>query len=96
MAGIAMISGPVAEVISSAGIYPVPVMYALINGLNNVLLPYEGALYVFLYAFGYMSMKQFIKIFTIRSVIVFIWILIVAVPYWNLIGLFNGFVPFPF
>lgn len=96
MAGVAMISGPIAKVIAVQGAYPVPVMYAMINGLNNALLPYEGAMYVFLYSFGYMSMKQFMKIFTVRSVIMLIWIVVAAVPYWTAIGLFDGFVAWPF
>ena len=96
MAGVAMLSGPIGQIVATIGDYPVPVMYSLINGLNNALLPYEGALYVFMFSFGYMNTKQFIKIFTVRTLIVLVWVLIACVPYWNAIGLFNGLVPWPF
>lgn len=90
MAGISIMALPLAEFCTNAGIYPVPLLYMVINGLNQTLFPYESAAYVLLYSFDMITMKQFMQIFTVRTVITLLYNLCVSLPYWNFIGLFNG------
>lgn len=88
MAAIASFTAPITEVCVQAGINPLPVIYAFLQGLDQYLLPYEFAGLLFVYSYGYMSMKNMLKVIGPRLVLSGVLIALVAYPYWKLIGLF--------
>ncbi|MGI6225497.1 MAG: hypothetical protein ACOYJ1_04495 [Peptococcales bacterium] len=85
---IASFTAPITEVCVEAGINPFPVIYAFLHGLDQYLLPYEFAGLLFVYSYGYMSMKNMLKVIGPRLVLSGVFIALVAYPYWKLIGLF--------
>lgn len=89
IAASAVLGGPLTLAIYNMGMNPIPAMYALVQGLNNVLFPYEGALYCLAYSFGYMTVKSFAKIFTVKTVVMGVWLLVAAVPWWLFLGLYQ-------
>lgn len=89
MAVLAVSSGPIALAVYELGLNPIPVMYTLVLGSNNVLFPYEGAYYMLMFSYGYMNIKQFAKLFTAKAIVTLLWILLFAVPYWMMLGLYH-------
>lgn len=84
---IAILAGPLAQIAVDLGINPLPVIYALSSASDQVLLPYEYISYLFLYSFGIISSKDFIKFFGVKSIVHFIFMMCLVLPYWKIIGL---------
>jgi len=76
--------GPIADALHySAKI----VAYVIYHCGNQVFFPYENNTILVVYGMGLMKMGQFIKGATAKMVLDLLYILILAVPYWMLIGL---------
>lgn len=84
---IALIIEPIILLATSMGYSAVPFAYAVNACSEAIIFPYEYVPYLVVYAFGMISMKDFIKYNIMRSIIFFIGFLVVLVPYWMLIGL---------
>ncbi|MCI6017618.1 MAG: anion permease [Clostridiales bacterium] len=80
---------PLSQVGANLGISPNIILYVFQNGVNQALLPYEIAFALFYFSLGYMKLKQFAKAGLIMLVTNFIWIFVVMIPYWKLIGIFG-------
>jgi len=87
-AATAVFGGPLASVAVSYGFNPVAIAYIFVQGLNNLLLPYEGPMYMLCFAFGYMTTKQFAKFATVKLFVMWIWVLVFAIPWWKMLGIF--------
>lgn len=79
----------IAQMCATLGINAVPFFLIMCNCFDNVMFPYESAPALQTYSMGMISMGQFIKMMTVKSVMNFAWILIVIIPYWTLLGLFS-------
>ena len=64
------------------------VAYVLYHAGNAVIFPYENGTLLVMYSFGMLSMRKFIKGAVAISILDILWILILGVPYWTLLGLF--------
>lgn len=84
---IALIIEPIILLATSMGYSAVPFAYAVNACSEAIIFPYEYVPYLVVYAFGMISMKDFIKYNIMRSAIFFVGFLLVLVPYWMLIGL---------
>lgn len=89
LAATASFTGPIVEMAIKAGINPLPVVYSFLQGLDQYLFPYEYALLMYVYSFGYISMKNMLKVLAPRMLFGFIFIIAIAYPYWKMIGLFQ-------
>lgn len=78
---------PMAELANTLGISPLPLAYSFVHGLYQLLLPYESTLPLLLFSYMAMTYKQFLKYFTIQMVLNVIFLALIAIPYWYLIGL---------
>ena len=87
MAIYALLIAPVCMLVVDLGFSAIPFAYAINACSEAILFPYEYTPYLILFSFGMMSMKDFIKFNTMRSIVFFIGYMIVLVPYWLLIGL---------
>ncbi len=87
MAMFASLSTPLAQIAVTLSLPIYPVMLSFLLGANQALLPYEIAKFLVFYAFGLFSFKDFAKLYGARTVIYFVWMLVVMVPYWKLIGI---------
>lgn len=63
------------------------VAYVLYHAGNAVIFPYENGTLLVMYSFGILSMRNFIKGALAISILDIIWLLVLGVPYWILIGL---------
>ena len=87
MAAISAFITPMIEIAIQIGINPCAVVYTFIQGLEQMLFPYEVAPALVFFSFGIVAMRDFLKVFIAKWVLAFAFLLIVMVPYWMLIGL---------
>ena len=87
MAIMALIIDPILLLATNMGFSPIPFAYAVNACSEAILLPYEYVPYLIVYGFGMITMKDFLKINILRSVIFFAGFLLILIPYWMLIGL---------
>lgn len=87
MAIWALLTAPLMQVAIDLGMSQLPFMYCLVGCAEAIILPYEYAPYLIVYAFGMITMKDFVKLNILRCVVFVCGFLFVLVPYWMLIGL---------
>lgn len=75
------------EIALSLNINPYALLYAFNHGLDQILFPYEYAIYLVYFSFGMIKMSSFIKFGAVKMLVSIIFLMVFAVPYWNLIGL---------
>ena len=71
------------------GFSPEVVAYTLYHIGNDVLFPYENNGTLMCYAFGMMSMKQFMKGALTKMVLDFVFVLTLGIFWWSILGLIN-------
>ncbi len=87
MAAIAAFSLPLVQIAMSMGVDPTPTIYVFMQGLDQVFMPYEYANYLFMFSFGIVSMKEFITFCSTKMLINIVYIALLAIPFWKLLGL---------
>ena len=88
----ALITEPVVQISIALNMDPRPFIYALMHCAEAIILPYEYVPYLTVYAFGMMSMIDFIKLNIMRCIIYVIGFIALLVPYWYLIGVIKPLV----
>lgn len=67
------------------------VIYSIIGlGTDQILFPYEYALYMLYFSLGYIKMSDFIKYFGAKMLMCSILLPLVMIPFWKITGLFFG------
>lgn len=84
---LATLSAPLTELALEMGINYLPVWYTLYHSTSLFILPYEYVAYLFMFSFGMMELKDFVKVYSVKSLGLVIFLLAIALPYWRLIGL---------
>ena len=87
LAIFALIMNPIAMLATDLGFSALPFAYAINACSEAIILPYEYVPYLVVFSFGMMSMKDFVKVNILRSLLFFGGFLLLQVPYWLLIGL---------
>lgn len=87
LAAMASLGAPLAQIAENVGVNPYPVLYTFYQGLDQLLLPYECALYLIPFSYGLMTLKDFMKGMAMKMAVAFLYLLILGIPYWNMIGL---------
>ena len=87
LAAMASLGAPLTQIAQTLGINPYPVLYAFYQGLDQLLLPYECALYLIPFSYGMMSLGDFMKGLAMKMVVAFLYLMVIGIPYWYLIGL---------
>ena len=68
------------------GINPHSVMFLSVMGGDAIFLPHEHMFYLIIFSFGMISMKTFVKLWSIKLPFHLACILLLQLPYWKLIG----------
>ncbi len=87
LAEMAALTVPILQITQDMGVNPYPVIYAFLQGLDQVIFPYEYFNYLFLFSFGLIYSKDFMKFFAAKMGINLLYVMAIAVPYWFIIGL---------
>lgn len=87
LAIMACLSLPMAQIALNLGIDPLAIYFLITNAADQILFPYEYALYLVFFSFGLIRMKDFFSIMGVKMILNFIFCMAVMVPYWMFIGL---------
>ena len=82
-----LITAPILLLVTQMGFDPAAFAYAISVCSEAIIFPYEYVPYLIIYAFGMISMVDFIKWNLFRSIVFFGGFFVVLMPYWHLIGL---------
>lgn len=78
---------PLVQISMDLGMSPWPAILTTIYSTDMIFLPHEVAVLLIFFGFGMMSMKDFIKLYSIKNLVVLILFGVLQIPYWYLIGL---------
>ena len=87
MALIAAFTVPFMSIAQTFGVDPLAICYFMRTGFDQVILPYEYGNYLIFFGFGVISMKDFMKYMTAKSILNFVICIGLLVPWW----MFTGF-----
>lgn len=87
LAACGTLSAPLTQIALDIGIDPLVIIYTLIGGMDQLLFPYEYASYAIFFAFSMCTMKQFVKFMSVKAILHFLFIMVIMVPWWNIVGL---------
>lgn len=77
---------PLTSVVVELGLDPRPVVYAVFYGVDQFLLPYESAPFLFVIATGYCSVKHSFKLLLARFLLCYIFLIAIVYPYWKYVA----------
>lgn len=77
---------PLAQLAVDLGFNPLFIQYVLVAAGDSILLPYESVGYLLFYSLAFCKLKDWIKLFGIKTVILFIFVVFISTPFWRLIG----------
>ena len=77
---------PFMVLFNEMGINPHSVLFLTMMGGDAIFLPHEHMYYLIIFGFGMISMKTFVKLWSIKLPVQLACILLFQIPYWKLIG----------
>lgn len=77
---------PFATLGTSMGLNPMAIYYFMMNGVDQIILPYQYALYLIFFAFGLIHVKDFMKMMASKMVVNFIMVFGLLLTWWKIIG----------
>lgn len=89
LAATAMFMTTIAETAQKLGLHPYSLVYVFKYGIDQYVFPYEYAVLLFCYSFGYMSLNHVFRVMIPRIITTALFLALIAFPYWKFFGLFN-------
>ncbi|RRD70149.1 MULTISPECIES: SLC13 family permease [unclassified Desulfovibrio] len=86
LGAVSTLSAPVAELGLRMGMDPHHLYFAFQYGLDNILFPYEYALYLLFFSTGYIRFRDMLLVMALRMALAGPFVAWVALPYWRLVG----------
>lgn len=86
LAMMAAFTVPLIQIAAQLGINPMAVYYIMMNGCDQIIMPYEYALYLIFFSVGLIRMKDFMQILGVKMLLNFVVVFALLIPFWNLIG----------
>lgn len=77
---------PFMSIAQTYGIDPLSICYFIRTTFDQVILPYEYANYLIFFGFGVISMKDFIKYMTAKTILNFVVCFALLIPWWKFTG----------
>lgn len=87
LAMIAAFTVPFLTLAESFGVNPLAILHFMVSAYDQILLPYEYAKYLMFFAFGVISMGDFIKYMGAKTILNFVILIGLLIPWW----MFTGF-----
>ena len=88
LAATAMFISTIAEIAIQLGLHPYSLVYVFKYGIDQYIFPYEYAVLLYVYSFGYFSLQSVFRVMIPRIFVTAVFLVVVAYPYWKLCGLF--------
>lgn len=87
LALVTTLATPIVVICSSLNIDLMAPLLSLFYTVDLLFLPHEVPAYLFIFSFGVLSMKDFIKCHLIKNIMFLTFFGIIIIPYWNFMGL---------
>ena len=87
LAMLAAFTVPFLAIAETFGVNPISVLHFMLTAYDQIIFPYEYALYLIFFSFGMISMKDFMKFGAAKTVLNFIICFALLIPWW----MFTGF-----
>ena len=87
MAAMTALSQPLADIAAALGVSAKATLLAFCAGLEQYALPYEIGALTTAFALGCITMKDFLKVGLAKMALVTVFMLVIVIPYWMLIGM---------
>ncbi|MEE0510453.1 MAG: SLC13 family permease [Peptococcaceae bacterium] len=82
-----MLTIPIAQYCADLEFNILPHLLALYQSCDVIFLPYEWPAYLIAFSFGFVNMSTMIKTISIKAIFEIIFICIIVIPLWHIIGL---------
>lgn len=89
LAATAMFITPITEIAVQLGLHPYSLGYVFKYGIDQYLFPYEYAVLLYVYSFGFMTLNSVFRVMIPRIFATGVFLAVIAYPYWSLFGLFG-------
>lgn len=86
LAATSTLTTPLVELGMQLGLDPRLLYFSFQYGLDNLVLPYEYALYLYFFSTGYIRLKDLVIVMTVRIFLAAAFVAFIAVPYWRIFG----------
>jgi len=83
LAATASLSSPLIELGLQMGVEPLVLYFSFQYGLDNYIFPYEYAILLLFYSFGYIHFASMVKMLAVRMVATALFLFFIAIPFWN-------------
>ena len=87
MAVLGTFAAPFAQIANDLGMKVLPVFYTLCQSMDQIFMPYEYMPYLLFFSYGFIRMGDFIKLYTLKMILHIIFLLIIMVPWWHIVGI---------
>lgn len=87
LAVLAVFTAPLTQIAVELDIHPLPVWYTISISTNLIVFPYEYIAYKFGYSYNLIEMKNFVRFYLVKSFLLIVFTMIIAIPYWRIIGI---------
>lgn len=87
LAMMAAFTQPLTELAVHLSIDPTNLYFIILNASDQIIFPYEYALYLLVFAFGMIKMKHFMKAMIFKIILNFVVVFGLSIPYWNLMDM---------
>lgn len=77
---------PFATIGASLDLNPMAVYYFMVSSVDQIIMPYEYALYLVSFAFGIIRLTDFMKLMSIKMAVNLIIAFAILLPWWKFIG----------
>ena len=77
---------PLVSICQALGLNPMAFYFFVLMAVDQIILPYEYALYMIGFAFGVMNLKDFIKFQATKCIVSSIVMFAICLPWWNFTG----------
>jgi len=85
LAATSTLSAPITELGVQMGLDPRILYFSFQYGLDNIIFPYEYALYLYFFSTGYINFKEMVLVMAVRMVLAGLFVACIAMPYWRFI-----------
>ena len=77
---------PLVQIAAQLDINPMAVYYIMMNACDQIIMPYEYALYLIFFSVGLIKMKDFIQILGVKMILNIVIVFALLIPFWKFIG----------
>lgn len=85
LAATSTLTAPITELGMRMGLDPRILYFSFQYGLDNLIFPYEYALYLYFFSSGYINFREMALVMAVRMLLAGLFVACIAMPYWRLV-----------